>query len=492
MNTIPCSIAIITSKADGLEKRLKALGEFGEIVICHGNAPEENLQHARRLGAKVVRQYDTDEPLLNSMTDKAAVRQVAMDASTLPWRFFMDRDDELSPETISEIRSITTNPSPTHLVWRMPTRIFLEQEDGSKKEILHEATYPSYQTRLVHASVGAHFKGLVHERLVFDEKKFSVGTMHSYYNFIWGKARVVNFWKYIGGYAERELEVAEYSTFKDFLYFKIYKRIRTILGYLLWRLPTMYVSYGFKDSMPLRIELLIARYHLAILWGSVLGYISSRVWFILLRETLRGKDLNRTLTNLASREFEAYGRVLDVGGGDGSASYWRFMWQARWHRKKTLDVVATHNPDYVADLETQQVSAPDNYFDTIMMMNVLEHINNRDHVMKEMFRLLREDGALVGIIPFLVNVHPDPNDYVRLTRQGLECLFYKAGFSKVEIVTVGRGPITASYYQSEFLFPRVLKVLLLPVVLTLDRVVLALRPVLSEKFPLSYAFRLRK
>ncbi len=492
MSKIPCSIAIITSKADGLEKRLKALSEFGEVVICHGNAPEENLAVARALGAVVVKQYDTDEPLLNSMTDKAAVRQVAMDASTLPWRFFMDRDDELSPETIEEIRVITTNSRPTHLVWRMPTRIFIEKENGENHEILHEATYPSYQTRLVHESVGARFRGLVHERLAFDEKKFKVGMMHNYYNFVWSKSRVANYWKYIGGYATRELDVAEYKGFGDFLYWSIYKRIRTILGYLFWRLPVMYVKHGTKDSMPLSIELQIVRYHVKILFGSMWGFLNSRVWFTLLRETLKGKDLNRTLTNLASREFEAYGRILDVGGGDGSASYGRFMKKHRWHRTSTLDVVSTHNPTYLLDLEESDIPAPPQHFDTIFMFNVLEHLHKREAVVKRLHRALRNDGTLVGIIPFLVNVHPDPNDYARLTRQGLERLFIEAGFAQVQIATVGRGPFTASYYQSEFLWPRILRLILMPIVLLLDHLLLMLRPGLREKFPLSYAFRVKK
>lgn len=489
---IPCSIAIITSKADGLEHRLKALSEFGEIVICHGNAPEENLKIARDLGAVIVRQYDTDEPLLNSMTDKAAVRQVAMDASTLPWRFFMDRDDVLSPETIAEIRTITTDPNPEHLIWRMPSRIFIEKEDGTKHEIRYAAAYPAYQTRLVHKDVGAQFRGLVHERLSFDHTKFSVGTMRNSYNLQWSKQRVAQYWKYLSGYADMEIKVMHHGSFKNFLYWMVYRRARTIASYLLWRLPKLYLMHGFTDTMPLFIELTTVRYHFKILFGGVRHYIHTRSWYIVISETLRGKDLYRTLTNLASRRFEAYGRVLDVGGGEGSASYWRFMKQTRWKRVTTLDVAAKGSGTVVANLEDATLPFPDAHFNTVMVFNVLEHLHRRTEILLELNRVLRPDGRLVGIVPFLVNVHPDPHDYVRLTREGIERLCTDSGLRAVHIYPVGGGPIVASYYQSEFLLPRVLKLIALPVVYALDTLVCALRPNMRDRFPLAYAFSAHK
>lgn len=368
---IPCSIAIITSKADKLEPRLKALSEFAEIVICHGNAPEENLEIARRMGAVVVPQYDSDEPLLNSMTDKAAVRQVAMDASSMPWRFFMDRDDALSDETIAEIRSITTNPVPEHLVWRMPGRIFIEQPDGSFKEILHEAAYPSYQTRLVHKDVGARFRGLVHERLTFDTKRFSVGTMQSYYDFRWSKDRVAKYWKYLSGYAEKEVAVLEFTTFTHFLYWSVYRRVRTIVGYL-YRIPRMYLRYGFTHSMPLKIELLIVRYHLAILWGSIVHYVCTRPLVLRAEHALSGKPVSFTRTYLGARRFEVYGRVLSIQAHD----YLPAMRRNRWHTVTE------------SSLQEEWQSA---YFDTAMAFDLSDTVH-----LSRLKAALRPTGILIG------------------------------------------------------------------------------------------------
>ncbi len=479
---IPCSVAIIT-RGEGVLPALEALKDFQEILICHGNPATEHLDAIRAHGAKLISQYDTDEPNLTCFMDKAAVRQRAMDASSLPWRFFMDRDDRLSPEAIEEIRAITSSARPTHRVWRMPTRVFI-----AGKEIKYEATYPSYQTRLVHESVGAHFKNPVHDRLSWDEKKFPVGTMQSFYDFHWSKERVADYWGYLGAYARREVQVLQTPSFGWLLWW-MGLRVRTIVGYVVWRLPAMYLQRGFKNTMPLSIELTIVRYHFAVLFGTIKKYFSTRGWVAILVETLRGKDLNRILSNFALRKREAYGRVLDVGGGH-DASYWRYLETRRWHRKIVLDLQRA-NPDIVANLEHEPIPLADGYCNTALMCNVLEHLSNREGALREVRRVLVAGGELIGIVPFLVGVHPDPHDYVRLTTEGLRELLERVGFMDIVIEPIGRGPLTASYYQSEFLWPRVLKLLLLPCILGLDRIILSLRPHWVDKFPLSYAFRAR-
>ena len=482
---IPCSVSLLTlNVADSLPACLDALKDFDEIIICDGNSSDRTCEIALAYGAKVIKQYDTDEPNTRCDKDKAAMRQRAMDVSTHAWRFFMDADDTLSPETVEEIRTIIAQEEPPHFIWRMPTRVF-----ASGREIKHEATYPSYQTRLVHASVGARFKGEVHDHLVWDEKRFPAGTMRNHYNFHWPAERIRHYWRYLGAYAERELLLMRFKSFGDFLYWGLYRRARTILGYLIWRLPSMYLRYGFKDSMPLAIELTIVRYHSALLFGSIGKYLQGTAWFVILVETMKGKDLNRILGNLAIRENEAYGRVLDIGGGV-HPSYWRFLKRNRWHRRIAVDLPEA-KPDIAVNLEKDTLPFADGYCDTAFMFNVLEHLNNRERVLTEVRRVLRKGGTLVGVVPFLVKVHPDPHDFVRFTDEGLRNLLGVSGFSEIIITPVGRGPIVASYSQSEFLLPRVLKLLVLPFVLCIDRILLMFRPGWRNAFPLSYAFSAR-
>ncbi len=274
-NKIKCSVGILTLNSEkGLPACLESFKDFAEIIICDGNSTDSTREVALSYRAKVIKQYETEEKNVQCIKDKANVRQKNMEAATYDWYFFMDADDTLSKEAAEEIRGILTDPNPPHLIYRMPTRIFLGDE-GSAKEIRYEATYPSYQTRLVHKSVGARFKGRVHDHLIWDQKKFSIGTMKNYYNFFWPEERVKNFWKYSNKYAKLEVEISPKRKFGDFLYWVVYRRSRTILGYILYRLPKMYLMHGFKDSMPLWMELTIVRYHFKILILDILKFFKN-------------------------------------------------------------------------------------------------------------------------------------------------------------------------------------------------------------------------
>ena len=258
---IPCSVGILTLNNDQTLRRcLDSLKDFAEIVICDGNSTDHTLEIAREYSAEIVKQYNSNEPNLRCVKDKANVRMRNMQAASYDWYFFMDSDDTLSAGVIEEIRKITTNSNPDFLVYRMPTRIFI---DG--KEIKHEASYPSYQTRLINKQINPYFKGKVHDRLEFDRKKYKVGELRSYYDFHWSKERAENYWKYLKMYANWEAELLEYGPFGLFLYWCVYQRLRIIAGYL-YKIPKMYLLYGFKDSMPVRIQFLTLWHHFYLLY----------------------------------------------------------------------------------------------------------------------------------------------------------------------------------------------------------------------------------
>lgn len=262
MSKIPCSIGILTLNSGATLRRcLDSVKDFAEIIICDGNSTDNTLEIAREYGAKIVKQYDSDKPNLRCVKDKANVRIKNMQAASYDWYFFMDSDDTLSRGVIEEIINITTNPNQEFLVYRMPTRIFI---DG--KEIKHEAGYPSYQTRLINRKIKPYFKGKVHERLEFDHKKYKVGELRSYYDFHWPRHRVENFWQYQKMYAGWEADVMEPGgPWQAFFYWCVYKRLLIIAGYS-YRIPKMYLLYGFKDSMPLKFELMILEYHFYLMF----------------------------------------------------------------------------------------------------------------------------------------------------------------------------------------------------------------------------------
>ena len=94
------------------------------------------------------------------------------------------------------------------------------------------------------------------------------------------------------------------------------------------------------------------------------------------------------------------------------------------------------------------------------------------------------------MVPFLLNVHPDPHDYVRLTREQLELELHNAGFRRCRILALGSGPFAAAYSQLEFMIPRLMRLIVIPPAIWLDGLIQLLKPEarFSERFPLGYAF----
>jgi glycosyltransferase involved in cell wall biosynthesis len=358
---IPCSVSLLTlNAATDLPTCLEALADFAEIIVCDGNSTDRTREIAEQFGAKVLKQYDTDEPNVRCVMDKAAVRQRAMDASTLSWRIFLDADDPISKETVEEIRRITTDPDSKHWIWRLPSRVFI-----AGKEVKHYATYPAYQTRLVHERVGARFEGPVHDHLSWDTEHFSVGTMRSHYDFHWDKERIQHFRSYQDRYVGYEVETFSVANIRNFLRWGIWFRLRVIASYVLWRLPRMYLRYGFGDSMPLWIELEIVRYHVMILVRTIGKFFSTRRAWILAAAIARTGRLQIARIAYAALTWEAYGKTLVIGEERNREFVLRYVSKRRWHtfafvglmddidssRGKMFDTVimcAPHNPEQEA------------------------------------------------------------------------------------------------------------------------------------------------
>lgn len=210
-----------------------------------------------------------------------------------------------------------------------------------------------------------------------------------------------------------------------------------------------------------------------------------------LREAVRGKAVSRTMTNLFWQKGESLsGNLLDIGGGGRRASHYRFLPLKKDAKLQTVDVVPRPGTDFVLDINKESVPLPDNSEDAVFLFNVLEHLNAHDKVLTEVRRLLRRGGRLYGSIPFLVNVHPDPHDFVRFTDEALHELFLRNDFKVIAIEPIGRGPFLAAYEQLDSLIPSVFHVIFLPLVWLADALVQRLRPNrdFPSTFPLAYNF----
>ncbi|OGY90839.1 MAG: hypothetical protein A3H70_03860 [Candidatus Komeilibacteria bacterium RIFCSPLOWO2_02_FULL_48_11] len=211
---------------------------------------------------------------------------------------------------------------------------------------------------------------------------------------------------------------------------------------------------------------------------------------VIIKEIFKGKTLIRTLMNLELKKYTLSGRVLDIGGGE-NPSYLRFFKKSSDLQFTGIDLKSSAGSSCL-DLEKDKLPFAGSSVDQVLLFNILEHIYNHKFLAAEVCRVLKPSGIVIGFTPFLVNVHPDPHDYFRYTKESLERIFKESGFSQVEIKGIGRGPFAVSYNTLICLFPGLVRLVLLPWYWLGDSLLLGLKPKLKEKFPLGYLFVLKK
>ncbi len=79
----------------------------------------------------------------------------------------------------------------------------------------------------------------------------------------------------------------------------------------------------------------------------------------------------------------------------------------------------------------QKLPFKDNVVDTILLMDVAEHLPNPGHCIDEIYRVLDGGGQLVLDVPFMYPVHDAPYDFQRWTSFGLSRLLEQSGFKIV-------------------------------------------------------------
>lgn len=126
--------------------------------------------------------------------------------------------------------------------------------------------------------------------------------------------------------------------------------------------------------------------------------------------------------------------VLVVGGGStgaGTAS----LWEASGVRLVSFDLYPSLSTTFVAD--AHRIPMHDNTVDGVWIQAILEHVLEPQRVADEIWRVLRDHGAVYAETPFLQPVHEGPLDITRFTESGHRYLFRR--FSLVSSGTVA-GP----------------------------------------------------
>jgi SAM-dependent methyltransferase len=125
----------------------------------------------------------------------------------------------------------------------------------------------------------------------------------------------------------------------------------------------------------------------------------------------------------------ASGEVLDIGAGRDLLRRMAGAQVKRWVsmdfdlRSATIDVQG----------DAHALPFPDASFDCIVCADVLEHLQNPELALEEMYRVLRSQGVLIISVPFFLNLHEEPYDFGRYSIYGLRSLLQRHGFEEVEL-----------------------------------------------------------
>lgn len=141
-------------------------------------------------------------------------------------------------------------------------------------------------------------------------------------------------------------------------------------------------------------------------------------------------SLYRVLHPLLPRTL--HGRCLDAGAGRMA-----FALMAQNHVDEYMAMDIQIRPGLQLAGSVMEIPLQDASLDSILCLQVLEHVPDPERALHEFFRCLKPGGVLLLSVPHLAYLHNEPHDYLRFTKHGLRVFLERAGFRDIEITPAG-------------------------------------------------------
>lgn len=88
----------------------------------------------------------------------------------------------------------------------------------------------------------------------------------------------------------------------------------------------------------------------------------------------------------------------------------------------------------------------DESFDMVLATCVLEHIYEKERVVQESFRVLKNNGHFLLTVPQCYRTHEAPYDFHRFTKFGIQKLLIENGFSIIKIMPSNKSELLTAWY----------------------------------------------
>ncbi len=207
---------------------------------------------------------------------------------------------------------------------------------------------------------------------------------------------------------------------------------------------------------------------------------------------VRTKSLLRREQYKELAKLSIDGKILDIGGSKKSG-YHELIGGA--HEIVTGNIDESYGTDLIFDAQ-ERWPFEDDSFDAVLFVNLLEHLYRYDVAIAESLRVLKRGGKVVGVVPFMINVHGSPNDFFRYTKSALERELSDAGFTEIVVRAQGTGAFSVIYHcLLGFVRWYWMATPLVAFFKGLDRLVWWIKPhnrMSAEYMPLGYYFEAKK
>jgi SAM-dependent methyltransferase len=142
------------------------------------------------------------------------------------------------------------------------------------------------------------------------------------------------------------------------------------------------------------------------------------------------EHINQFITKTAEALSTQNGKLLEIGPQDRSMVRECFS----NFKIETFDIVNTYNPTHVGDITKYNENIPDSEYDCVVCMEVLEHTLNPFDAVKELRRILKDEGYLLISAPLNFRIHGPSPDCWRFTEHGWNVLLRDFDIVEMDIL----------------------------------------------------------
>ena len=188
------------------------------------------------------------------------------------------------------------------------------------------------------------------------------------------------------------------------------------------------------------------------------------------------------------KKFKINGDIIEFGASDEIEK--NFCNSKLKNCKISYSNVNSSNKEFV-NIDLQKKILIELKYDYIIVFNVLEHLLDPNLALRNLSKICKKNGKIIGSTPFLFRVHGAPKDYSRFTKDHLIELLKSSNFKDIEIIELGTGPFLAciSLLRSYLKYLPIFYQLLVLFALIFDKLIkLFIKTDPKKIYPIGYVF----